>query len=178
MEDAGKKLHHRVNSLCKYLLCNMDTDSKAVVTTLSGLTGPLGQVQESQCSQVSYQSVFCCCFFFIAIYYQGGHDTGKTGNLVLTFSRQGKHREFCCDTGKKLETQGNYFDCDHKYKKYVYFFKISKFFSLALLGMNLKFKVLYPFPPNTICAIFTLCLIILMHNFYLGNLCVKGSNSI
>ena len=31
---------------------------------------------------------------------QGGHDTGKTGNLVLTFSRQGKHREFCCNTGK------------------------------------------------------------------------------
>ena len=25
---------------------------------------------------------------------------GKTGNLVLTFSRQGKHREFCCNTGK------------------------------------------------------------------------------
>ena len=31
---------------------------------------------------------------------QGGHGTGKTGNLTLTFSRQGKHREFCCDTGK------------------------------------------------------------------------------
>ena len=34
---------------------------------------------------------------------QGGHDTwktGKTGNLVVTFSRQGKHREFCSDTGK------------------------------------------------------------------------------
>ena len=35
---------------------------------------------------------------------QGGHGTGKTGNLVLTFSRQGKHREFCCDTGKVFET--------------------------------------------------------------------------
>ena len=40
---------------------------------------------------------------------QGGHGTGKTGNLVLTFSRQGKHREFCCDTGKVFETQGKYF---------------------------------------------------------------------
>ena len=40
---------------------------------------------------------------------QGGHDTGKTGNLVLTFSRQGKHREFCFDTGKNSETQGKYF---------------------------------------------------------------------
>ena len=42
---------------------------------------------------------------------QGGHGTGKTGNLTLTFSRQGKHREFCCDTGKIVETQGKYFDC-------------------------------------------------------------------
>ena len=44
---------------------------------------------------------------------QGGHGTGKTGNLVLTFSRQGKHREFCSDTGKNLLTQGKYFDCDY-----------------------------------------------------------------
>ena len=45
-------------------------------------------------------------------YTQGGHGTGKTGktgNLVLTFSRQGKHREFCFDTGKNSETQGKYF---------------------------------------------------------------------
>ena len=34
--------------------------------------------------------------------------TGKTGK-VLTFSRQGKHREFCFDTGKNFETQGKYF---------------------------------------------------------------------
>ena len=40
---------------------------------------------------------------------QGGHGPGKTGNLVLTFSRQGKHREFCCNTGKVFETQGKYF---------------------------------------------------------------------
>ena len=37
---------------------------------------------------------------------QGGHGTGKTGNLVLTFSRQGKHGEFCCNTEKIFETQG------------------------------------------------------------------------
>ena len=40
---------------------------------------------------------------------QGGHGTGKTGNLVLTFSRQGKRREFYFDTGKNFETQGKYF---------------------------------------------------------------------
>ena len=39
---------------------------------------------------------------------QGGYGTGKTGNLVLTFSRHGKHREFCCNTGKFFETQGKY----------------------------------------------------------------------
>ena len=44
---------------------------------------------------------------------QGGHGTGKTGNLVLTFSRQGKHSEFCSDTGKNLLTQGKYLDCDY-----------------------------------------------------------------
>ena len=45
----------------------------------------------------------------ITCHLQGGHGTGKTGNLVLTFSRQGKHREFCFDTGKNFETQGKYF---------------------------------------------------------------------
>ena len=47
---------------------------------------------------------------------QGGHGTGKTGktgNLVPTFSRQGKYREFGSDTGKKLLTQGKYLDCDY-----------------------------------------------------------------
>ena len=28
------------------------------------------------------------------ILYQGGHGIGKTGNLAVNFSRQGKHREF------------------------------------------------------------------------------------
>ena len=54
-------------------------------------------------------------FNFLYVYnnVQGGHGTGKTGNLVLIFSRQGKHREFCSDTGKNLLTQGKYFDCDY-----------------------------------------------------------------
>ena len=44
---------------------------------------------------------------------QGGHGTGKTGNLAVNFSRQGKHREFskfnflhrenCGNTGKIFE---------------------------------------------------------------------------
>ena len=44
---------------------------------------------------------------------QGGHGTGKTGNLTVNFSRQGKHREFskfnflhrdnCGNTGKILK---------------------------------------------------------------------------
>ena len=44
---------------------------------------------------------------------QGGHGTGKTGNLAVNFSRQGKHREFskfnflhrenCGNTGKILK---------------------------------------------------------------------------
>ena len=45
--------------------------------------------------------------------HQGGHGTGKTGNLAVNFSRQGKHREFskfnflhrenCANTGKVLK---------------------------------------------------------------------------
>ena len=44
---------------------------------------------------------------------QGGHGTGKTGNLAVNFPRQGKHREFskfnflhrenCGNTGKILK---------------------------------------------------------------------------
>ena len=44
---------------------------------------------------------------------QGGQGTGKTGNLAVNFSRQGKHREFskfnflhrenCANTGKILK---------------------------------------------------------------------------
>ena len=46
-------------------------------------------------------------------FIQGGHGTGKTGNLAVNFSRQGKHREFskfnflhrenCANTGKILK---------------------------------------------------------------------------
>ena len=45
-----------------------------------------------------------------SLLWQGGHGTGKTGNLAVSFSRQGKHREFskfnflhrenCGNTGK------------------------------------------------------------------------------
>ena len=47
------------------------------------------------------------------IFGQGGHGTGKTGNLAVNFSRQGKHskfskfnflhRENCGNTGKILK---------------------------------------------------------------------------
>ena len=42
---------------------------------------------------------------------QGGHGTGKTGNLDVHFSRQGKHREFSYFnfyTGKIVATQGKF----------------------------------------------------------------------
>ena len=49
----------------------------------------------------------------LVIFVQGGHGTGKTGNLAVNFSRQGKHREFskfnflhrenCGNTGKILK---------------------------------------------------------------------------
>ena len=99
---------------------------------------------------------------------QGGHDTGKTGNLVLTFSRQGKHREFYFDTGKNFETQGKYvFVTQGKYltliikiKSMFIFLDFKKNFSLALLGISLHFKVLSTFASKSfICyctCVFTL----------------------
>ena len=60
--------------------------------------------------KISYMFTFLTFVKNVSSYIlQGGHGTGKTGNLVLTFSRQGKHREFCFDTGKNFETQGKYF---------------------------------------------------------------------
>ena len=52
-------------------------------------------------------------FCQIVIFLQGGHGTGKTGSLILTFSRQGKNREFCSDTGENLLIQGKYLDYDY-----------------------------------------------------------------
>ena len=81
---------------------------------------------------------------------QGGHGTGKTGNLVLTFCRQGKHREFCSGTGKNLLTQGKYLDCDINIKSMLIFLNF-KFFSLALLSIIFNFKVLCVFVPHMLC---------------------------
>ena len=67
---------------------------------------------------------------------QGGHGTGKTRNLVLTFSRQGKHREFGSDTGKNLLTQGKYLDCDYSHKKNVVFFFNFKIFKPCFAWHN------------------------------------------
>ena len=49
----------------------------------------------------------------VSDFVQGGHGTGKIGNLAVNFSRQGKHREFskfnflhrenCANTGKILK---------------------------------------------------------------------------
>ena len=92
----------------------------------------------------------------------GGHGTektGKTGNLVLTFSRQGKHGEFCFDTGKNSETQGKYFSVTQgKYLTVIIKIKsmfISKFFSLASLGISLHFKVLSTFASTCFICYFT-----------------------
>ena len=38
---------------------------------------------------------------------QGGHGTGKTGNLAVNFSRQGKHREFSKFKFLHRENYGN-----------------------------------------------------------------------
>ena len=78
-----------------------------VSLTVCTLQGALEFMYPSLCvhCRVPWSSCIPHCVYIA----QGGHGTGKTGNLVLTFSRQGKHREFCFDTGKNSETQGKYF---------------------------------------------------------------------
>ena len=46
--------------------------------------------------------------FLGGVYLQGCHGTGKTGNLKVHFSRQGKHREFAKKYSKYVFTQGIY----------------------------------------------------------------------
>ena len=75
--------------------------------------------------------------------FQGGHGTGKTGNLVLTFSRQGKHREFCCNTGKIFETQGKYLWLYLSLPKACFPSHIFNFFSLASLDILSSFRSLF-----------------------------------
>ena len=41
--------------------------------------------------------------------------------------------------------QGKYLDCFYLHKKYVYFFRISKFFSFASLSIIFNFRVLCTF---------------------------------
>ena len=87
---------------------------------------------------------------------QGGHGTGKTGNLVLTFSRQGKHREFCSDTGKNLPTQHR----ENIWTVIIYTLIFSNFknFSLASLSIVFDFKVLCTFNPTCYVSKFYLCI--------------------
>ena len=94
-----------------------------------------------------YKILLCSIMFERnALVIQGGHGTGKTGktgNLVPTFSRQGKHREFCCNTGKIFETQGKYFDCIYHCNKHVSIHIFSISFSLASLGILSSFRSLF-----------------------------------
>ena len=75
---------------------------------------------------------------------QGGHGTGKTGNLVLTFSRQGKHRENIWTVIINIKS--------------MFIFLNFKNFSLALLGIIFNFKVLCILVPTCYVSQFYLCI--------------------
>ena len=49
---------------------------------------------------------------YLVIAWMVDHGTGKLA-LGSSFSRQGKHGDFICHAGKRLETMGQYFDCDY-----------------------------------------------------------------
>ena len=50
----------------------------------------MSRVRLEECERSITFHAGCCCHYKI----QGCHGTGKTGNLKVHFSRQGKHREF------------------------------------------------------------------------------------
>ena len=85
-------------------------------------------------------------YFWLKIFEQGGHGTGKTGNLFFTISRQGIHREFCLnmenfgDTGKIFWLWLLILE--------VSFFWISQIFCLASLTITASFEVLLQFTPS------------------------------
>ena len=47
------------------------------------------------------------------IHTQGGHGTGKTGNLAVNFSRQGKYREFSKFNFLHRENCGKMENCEN-----------------------------------------------------------------
>ena len=88
---------------------------------------------------------------------QGGHGTGKTGNLALTFSRQGKHRKFCCNKRKSLRHRENILTVIINISN-VLLYSNFKDFSLALLDIILNFKVSSKFTPTCHMYHFYLCI--------------------
>ena len=94
------------------LVCHMGTTT-CVVKVLEVFTNTIVASEAFVCEKITATKCYASEYWTRDLCHldlmQGGHGKGKTGNLVLTFSRQGKHREFCFNTGKVLETRGKYF---------------------------------------------------------------------
>ena len=98
--------------------------------------------EPSKCKKVSISRFVTKLVDLHLGFIQGGHGTGKTGNLVLTFSRQGKHREFCCNTGKVFETQGKYFWLYLLMQKACFSLHIFKIFLPCFAQHNFSFHII------------------------------------
>ena len=80
--------------------------------------------------------------------FQGCHGTGKTGNLKVHFSRQGKHREFAKKYLKNVFTQRIY----HQHRENLSVFKKKKKRTCNLSEWN--------YPLAVLCQDLGLCVIL------------------
>ena len=106
---------------------------------------------------------FCCLCTIILRFTQVRQGTAKTGNLVLTFYRQGDPRNFAL-TRKNLETRGKYFNYDYLS---MFLFWISIFLDFLCLAQFFNSKhyltlfPLLPYLPYSPVCLLLVCLCIM-----------------
>ena len=85
MPSAQSSISPRAQHIGIYACVGTTTTTTAATTTTTAATAVVAVAAAAAAAAVAV---------VVVVVLQGGHGTGKTGNLVLTFSRQGKHREF------------------------------------------------------------------------------------
>ena len=108
----------------------------------------------------------------MSIDLQGGRGTGKTGNLVLTFSRQEKKGNYFVTQGKFLRHKENIFDCIYYCKKHISLHIFSIFLASLCLAYflvsdNCFFLIL--FLPVYLCPTFYVTLVTSINQTYFGS---------
>ena len=94
----------------------------------------------------------------LTIQKQGGHATGKTGNLAVNFSRQGKHREFSKFNFLHRENCGNLVIQDNFSTNVSFKEKVCQVFDSYVRSSNYALLAIAKMPNNELTSIHTLSL--------------------